>query len=420
MTFSRLKSRLNARISIAKRLRNVVVWYLLFLMVSSRKHSIEAAGRFSELNKAQFSRLLRNHPETACYTLDELSKKQAKRLSKALNWLSNQKLPWKIAVLIDATIQHRSSLRTDNDQRFNHGKGLVIGHQWTNIVLLINDTIIPLPPIPFYSKKYCRNNGLEYATEHQRVVEYITQLQLREYIGSHNPKEVVVLADSGYDDKKIETAIVGKKWQFIIALCHTRSVKSDKQYANSPKSRGWRQVSAFFKCHRRLKWKTVRLQTNRTKRKRMDFRIRDIIAHLRYVGKVRLVCSEFRKRPEGRRKYLACNDLKASPRQILIGYRIRWKIEIFHKEVKMFFGFEDVAAKWFESVMAHVHWVYCAYILLHSLSPGPPELSVPEKQRRLKTVIDNREKSRVLQLLTQFDGPQRHKDELREALSTSC
>jgi hypothetical protein len=48
---------------------------------------------------------------------------------------------------------------------------------------------------------------------------------------------------------------------------------------------------------------------------------------------------------------------------------MRWRIEIFHKEVKMFLGFEDVATRTFESVKAHVHWVYCAYILLHSHPP---------------------------------------------------
>jgi len=45
---------------------------------------------------------------------------------------------------------------------------------------------------------------------------------------------------------------------------------------------------------------------------------------------------------------------------------MRWAIEIFHKEVKMFLGFEDVATKWFSSVMAHVHWVYSVYMLLNS------------------------------------------------------
>ncbi|MDI6792817.1 MAG: hypothetical protein QME81_08140 [bacterium] len=99
-------------------------------------------------------------------------------------------------MLVDSTIQNRSSLHSDNVQRFNHGKGFVIGHQWTNIILIINTILIPLPPIPFYTKKYCRENKLKYKTENERLIEYLNELNLEEYIGPHISKDVVVLADS--------------------------------------------------------------------------------------------------------------------------------------------------------------------------------------------------------------------------------
>lgn len=206
------------------------------------------------------------------------------------------------------------------------------------------------------------------------------------------------------------------------SLKEKRGVKSEKVNSNTPKSKGWSHVAVFFKNNRRIGWQTIRVPTNSTKRKRMEFRIRHIIGYLRHVGGVQLICSEFKKRPKGRIKYLACNDLKATARQILVAYRIRWKIEIFHKEVKMFFGFEDVSVKYFVSVMEHVHWVYCAYILLHSHPPGVPEhiQSIADKQRRIKEIIDSREISREIQLLTQINGVQRCKDELRRALQDLC
>ena len=148
----------------------------------------------------------------------------------------------------------------------------------------------------------------------------------------------------------------------------------------------------------------------------MEFRIRQIKGYLRYVGYVHLICSEFKKRPKGRKKYLACSDLKAKARQIAIGYRMRWSIEIFHKEVKMFLGFEDVATKSFDSVIAHVHWVYCAYILMNA---GPFEShcrAIADKQEKISKIVSSKENSRVIQLLTQFDGPQRYKRQLQEAL----
>ena len=99
--------------------------------------------------------------------------------------------------------------------------------------------------------------------------------------------------------------------------------------------------------------------TSGAKRKRMEFRIRHTMGYLRSVGKVQFVCSEPRKRPDGRRKYFACNDGKATARQIVLGYRLRWAGELFHKDVKMHLGFEDVATSGFDSVQSHVHWVYC-------------------------------------------------------------
>ena len=296
------------RIGIRPRLERVCASYLLFLMVTTTKHSLEEAARFCGLHKSQFSKMLKFHKNTAVYTLESLSKQQAKRLSRALQEIKG--LPFNIAILIDSTLQNRSSLHPENSQRFNHGQGFVIGHQWTNIVLIINEILIPLPPIPFYSKQYCQDHNRSYWTEHELVVDYLANLNLEDYIGSHNPREVLVLTDSGYDNKKIQNIIIDKNWTFVMALKKKRSVKSETLYLSTPKSKQWSPIATFFRHHRRLKWKTIRLMTNGTKAKRMEFRIRHTIAYLRYVGQVQVVCSEPRKRPEGRRKYFACNDLR--------------------------------------------------------------------------------------------------------------
>lgn len=403
-------------IGIRPRLERVCVHYLLFLMVVSTKHSLEEAARFSGLNKSQFSKYLKSHHQTSVHTLESLSKTQARRLSKVLSPCKG--LPWKIVIIIDATLQSRSSLHPQNAQRFNHGQGFVIGHQWTNVVLIINEVLIPLPPIAFYSKSYCLEKGITYLSEDDRVVEYLSNLNLEDYIGSHDSRDVVVLADSGYDNKHIEKTISDKKWMFIIALKKTRSVKSEHLYATTPKSKQWSQIAPFFRNQRRLKWKTIRLMTNGKKSKRMEFRIRHTRGYLRYVGQVQLVCSEPRKRPEGRRRYFACNDMRVTARQIMLGYRIRWAVELFHKSVKQNLGFEEVATSGFDSVISHVHWVYCAYILLNLSPPGVSNepKSLGDKQRQLRTYLKAKEKRRILQKLTWFGGVEKFKAEIRQAL----
>jgi len=405
------------RIAIRHRLERVCTSYLLFLMVVTTKHSLEEAARFSGLHKSQFSKMLKAHSKVAVYTLESLSKKRAKHVSQARQKL--KELPWKIAIVVDSTRQHRASLHPANAKTFNHGQGFVIGHQWTNIVLILNDMLIPLRPIPFYSQRYCRDHALTYRTEHDLVVEYIQKLNLEDYIGSYDPREVVVLTDSGYDNKKIQNAIADKHWHFSIALGKTRSVKSVMLALTTPKSKQWCHIATFFRNHRRLKWQTIRITTNGTKRKRMEFRTRDTIGYLRYVGQVQLVCSEPRKRPDGRRKYLACNDMRVTARQIIIGYRLRWAIELFHKTVKQHLGFEDIATSGFDAVMSHVHWVYCAHILLSMSPPGVSAgaKSLGDKQRQLQQFLENQEKRRVLQQLTQIGGVQHYTDELRQALA---
>src|SRR6516225_1839992 len=206
-------------IAVRQRLERVCTSYVLFLMVATTKHSLTEAARFSGLHPSLFAKRLHAHAQVAITTLDQLSKTQARQCAKALKRVNG--LPWKIVIIIDSTLQHRASLPPENAKTFNHGKGYVIGHQWTNIVLLLGDMLIPLRPIPFYSKRYCQTHGLAYQSEHERVVAYLRTLDLEDYIGAYDRREVLVLADSGYDDKKIEKAIADKGWNFIIALSKT-------------------------------------------------------------------------------------------------------------------------------------------------------------------------------------------------------
>jgi hypothetical protein len=396
----------------------VCFWYLVSLMVETRKHSLHFAATLSGLNPSQFSKFLRKHHRVAAYTLDDLSKRQAKQLAPLLTEL--QGLPWTIAILIDATLQTRAGLHTENSQRFNHGHGFVIGHQWTNIVLILNGILIPLPPIPFYSKNYCKKVlNIPYKTEHERLIAYLNELTLEAYLGPYAPEKVVVIADSGYDNHAIQQTIVTKQWHFLFALKRRRSVKSPAQYRKTRPSNGWTQIAQFFKNHRRLRWNTVAVPAPDTKKQRMEFRVRQTEGYLKGVGRIQLVCSEFKKRRNGRRKYLACSDLRVTSTQILIGYRLRWRIEIFHKHIKMHLGFEDMSPQYFRSVETHVYLVYAAYILLQMDCPGLPHhaRTILDKQAYIKAILDKRTIARILHTLTQFGGVEKYMNELKAVLS---
>jgi hypothetical protein len=115
------------QIAVRQRLERSGTSYLLFLMVATTKHALEEAARFSGLLTSLFSNLLKSHAKVAITTLENLSKRQAWQLAKALQRVKG--LPWKIVVLIDSTLRHRASLPPENAKRCNHGTGYVIGHQ---------------------------------------------------------------------------------------------------------------------------------------------------------------------------------------------------------------------------------------------------------------------------------------------------
>lgn len=415
--FYELKNWLLQELNVKKRLQVICLWSILSLMVITRKHSLEHAAEISGKDKSLFSRFLSKHHGTAVLTLQDLSKRKAKQWSKALKGL--KALPWKVALIIDLTSQGRSSLHAQNVKKLNHGKGYFVGHQWTNIIMLVADHIVPLPPIPFYTKKYCREKGLEYKTEHERVLDYLRGLHPELYLDGYKPQDIVVIADSGYDDHRIQKLIREKGWDFVMALKKKRSVKSGTQYLHTRPSKGWSQIEAFFKDFRRLGWETVHLFTSGAKRKRKEFRIRHTTGWLKNVGRIQLVCSEKKKAPHGERKYFACTNLSLKSRLILVTYSLRWKVELFHKAIKMHLGFEHVSASSFDSVVAHVHWVYCAFLLLQDELPGVPSTakSIQERQHYVMDVINQKEKARLLQRLTQIHGVENMKNELKRALA---
>jgi hypothetical protein len=86
---------------------------------------------------------------------------------------------------------------------------------------------------------------------------------------------------------------------------------------------------------------------------------------------------------------------------------------------QMFLGFEDVATKWFAAVESHVHWIYCAYILMNLCPIRGVEKtgSIAQKQEVISHIVSLQKKSRVRQLLSRFNGVDVYKRELQQALA---
>lgn len=377
-------------LKISTRLENVIPAYLTSLMKDAHKHTLTHAAKICGLAISQFSRLLSGHKDLALENLNRLARRRLKKVLKKRRPLVPGSI-WKIGIIIDATLHARSSRHIENSQRFNHGDGWVIGHQWTNIVLLINNEIIPLPPIPFHTKKYCRENGLKYQTEHDRVIDFLATTDWADLLPRVDPREIVVLMDSGYDNKELQTFIQLQGWNFVVSLKTSRGVRTESQ--------GLQDVVTLFKVTRKIGlWKTIRM-IGGTKRK--EFRVRTLSAFLNGVPlEVEIACSE---KPNGKRIYLACSLKGASAAVISRTYKLRWRIEIFHKEVKSYLGFEDVGVMKFDAVEAHVYWVLTAYLLLFELVESECKSILPRRQH-VEDRIQNEDMGRLLKLNSRIDG----------------
>ena len=112
---------------------------------------------------------------------------------------------------------------------------------------------------------------------HDLVVDDIRNLTLEAYIGSDDPRDVIVFTDSGDDNKKMHKAIVNKHWQFLLAVGNTRSVQSARLSRTTSKAKQWCHMAMFLRNHRWLKWNPMRSMTTGTTRKRMACRVRDTL-----------------------------------------------------------------------------------------------------------------------------------------------
>jgi len=378
--------------------------YLFSLMIPAPKHTQAFAAQVTGTHQAQYSRLLGDHPDLARENLEHLSIARAQEIAEQGLRLVVKGGPWMVAVVIDATLHRRSSLHVHNAQRFNHGEGYVVGHQWTNIVLVLNGEVIALPPIPFLSKNECKRLGIAYQTEHEKIVAYLARLDLHRYIGEHDPGAVLCLMDSGYDSKEIQKAVFRKKWDLIGSLKCNRGVQTWTEGKVDPK-RKWIRVDEVFRTHRKqAPWQSVRddVKSGRRKKKRKEFRTRRLKGRLKDVHRVvSLVCSE-KSKGKGR-IYLVCSNLDVPLGLIIRAYRRRWLIELFHRAVKNNLGMQDAGVQDFESQKSHVHWVYCAYLLLNAME-APEGIGITERQEWLRQ-RGEREKARELyQVTTRYGG----------------
>ena len=83
------------------------------------------------------------------------------------------------------------------------------------------------------------------------------------------------------------------------------------------------------------------------------------------------------------------------------GYNLKQRT--FHRDIKSYLGMEDAGVRKFNTLHAHVHWVYCSYILLHDFNDDD-SVGIKMKQEILVSFIEVGKLKKIVQKTTQFNG----------------
>lgn len=382
---------------IPKALVNVVSAYILYLMLETRGHNAKQAATLMEISESSFSRML-NRPDSLAFAKGCLNR-SARRRMKALRTGKNGKRP---LIIIDSTLIGRRGKYVKNAAFHRLGKRTVRGHKFVNFVLFLDGEVIPLSAIAHYSQEYCEENGYTYKTENDLVIEWLNWLHASHLFEKEDIKHLHFVCDAGYDAKKVQKAINRIGCHFTMCIKSSRLIEG-------------LSVEEYFQRQRIIPWQSIRLFAERDRKKmRKEYRIR--IApnvQLKGFGPVSAVYSEAKKRDGSRsKKYIVSSNTGLSGREIVENYRNRWAIESWHKDMKQNHGYGDCRSSCFRAFEAHVNFCLAAYNLQRCNESG-----IPKPGTSIAEYIGVRKLQDGAQCLNQFNGVQRFKKAVSEALA---
>lgn len=392
-------------LEVSSRILDTLSSYLLCIMLPSHRHNPSFASKVSKKGISLFSHFLKNYKTPSQDLLNRAARRKIKQAAKHKAPLFSSS-PWEAAIIIDSTIHSRYSRKAENTHKFCRDGKWFQGHQWTNICIFIGGSLIPLPPIPFYTRTECERRGISYQTEIHKLISWFQFLNVEELFSVPiDRSKIVVLADTGYDSNDLYKSILKKGFNFVVSARHSRAFW-----------RGSKRGNLLEKINRaRQPWKTARIQACSRKNKWISYSIKHLRGSLNRWREKELsfVCSV--RLGEPKKKVLCCSQIDVSARQILQVYQIRWKIEIFHREVKTYLGLEDFGGHRFDRICTHVHLVYLAYLLLED-DTGALDSSTYSKQKFFESRVLKQEYTDLVQMCTRIDGVKQIKNHCLQAI----
>jgi len=346
-----------------------------FLLHAGRMSCLAAAGavRSETVHRAQISRFLAR-PRWRGADINSLLRQDllARESGRGL-----------FIYMIDATLCARAGRCTENTfstgnrqrrprkgsrySKYQHAKKSC--HSFT-MGLLITPSGVRIPFCkPYYTREYCKKNGLKHRTTAEAAADMIRELPLPE------EAQVVVLGDTAYDAEVVRDACAERGYRWIFPCNPERVLAGPK--GKRPK------VRSLLKDWSKWSRRTVRLAPGQgkyavyrrlsphrigPKAKLRTYHVHEERRKVHSVGEVRLVFSttkhEVKTATPCDVKILMTNDLRRSVQDVIELYSLRWQIELFFKELKSTLGFHQYQFQRFEAVEGWAELALTAFLYL--------------------------------------------------------
>lgn len=236
--------------------------------------------------------------------------------------------------------------------------------------LLITPSGIRIPfSKRYYTRAYCQAKDRPYRTQAELAAELIAELPLPE------AAQVVVLGDTAFDAKCIRAACAHRQYTWVVPLNPERVVAGPKGKRPKVKTLVNDLTADQLVAIRLHAGKGPYVAQRRVSPWRVGSKVkpRTYYVHQRRqavhsVGEVQLVFSTRTKptkhQPVDVQKILMTNERRASAKQIVEWYGLRWQIELFFKELKSTLGFHQYRFRQFACVEGWDELIQVTYLYL--------------------------------------------------------
>lgn len=296
-------------------------------LISLSKKSVKKIAKAAKINQ-----------QTLNYTLNEAKfekEKLEKRYLKKVRFMFKNS---KVYLLLDDTLVERNGKCIEQTQKhFDHNSNKYIqGHQYFTAILYTPFLQLPIFP-ELYSKK--TDSKIEMANS---LIDKIEDNKIEIH---------TALFDSWYSDKNLIKKCRAMGTRVICAIKTNRNIfigKSSRERKISfiTERLFFQKMNNYFIDDKRyLVWeRKIRLP-------KIPF-VKFIISHEMKDEKVRC------------KAHLISTNAEDDPEEIIRTYKIRWKIETYHRDIKQNLGFANAFIRRGNGIVCHAIFVTMAYVTL--------------------------------------------------------